>query len=131
MSGQSGVSGLITGAALSSGVSVSVLLFVVRAVSVPGVSCMGMVSSSLLVCWQHASVSEGRIFIGSCARCHAEVEVELAITQSQYGTDRGPASPCTEPFLQAPGRAAIKKPVFKSLVCRPGGRLGWLGWLVA
>ena len=60
------------------------------------------------VCWlvgcltsqQHASVSQGRIFLDNFACCHIEIEVAdqtFHLTKSEY-TDTGPTSPRTDPI---------------------------------
>ena len=57
---------------------------------------------SCLTSQQHASVSQGRIWEGSCTCCHTEIEVAdqtFHLTQSQY-TDIGPTSPSTDPISQ-------------------------------
>ena len=67
---------------------------------------------------QHASVSQGRIYLDTFTCCHTETEVAVStfhLTQSQY-TDTGPTSPSTDPITPGAWQGSTGMPIFKSLV---------------
>ena len=61
----------------------------------------GLLHNYYVTSQQHANVSQGWIWIGSCMCCHTKIEVSgqtCCFTQSQY-IDTGPTSPSTGPVM--------------------------------